>query len=258
MKKIIVVMVIILVLLVVFYLAKNIIAKNTLSAGVKAITGLGLEIQDMNVGIFKTVVSVDNLKIFNPSAFTDRVMADIPEIYVDYDLGAFLKKKVHLEELRLNIKELTVVRDAKSQVNIGSLQALLPKQDKSQKMPEIKIDTLDLTIGKVIYKDYSLGELQVHEFNINLHERLQNITDPKMLAGLILAKALSKTNIASLVNIDLGPLKQEAIQTMQDAKAIVIETAQQAKDTVTGLKETAQETIQETGEDLKKLLPLGQ
>jgi len=254
MKKIIIVIAIILVLLVGFSLTKNIIAKNALSAGVKAITGLELKIQGVNVGILKTFVGVDNLKIFNPVGFTDKVMADIPQIYVDYDLGAFLKRTVHLEELRINIKELTVVKNAKSQVNLGSLKAFLPKQDKKQKMPEIKIDTLDLKIGKLIYKDYSAGEPKVQEFNINLNEHLENITDPKALVSLVLFKALSKTNIASLADIDLGALKQGGIQAIKDAKALVTETAQQAKETAGELGKAAEQTLQETGDEVKELL----
>ena len=113
MKKILIVVVILLVATAAVFAAKNVIAQIAVSQGVKAITGLRLDIGSMNVGILKTLLGIKDLKLFNPRGFQDKIMVDMPEIYVDYDLGAFLKGKVHLEEVRLNLKELTVVKNEK-------------------------------------------------------------------------------------------------------------------------------------------------
>lgn len=225
MKKIGVLFVILFVLVAVLSFGKNFIAQNALSAGVKAITGLELSTKRVNVGVFKTLIGVKGLKIFNPAGFADNVMLDMPEIYIDYDLGAFLRKKVHLEEVRLNLKEITVVKNTEGQLNLDSLNVAKEKQPAGQaqpkqesKMPEFQIDLLIIDIGKVIYKDYSQAKPTTKEFQVNINERFENITDPKALVGLIVTKALIKTSIPQLANFDFKGT-QDSLSQSFGAKA---------------------------------------
>ena len=92
MKKLGIVVIVILAVLLILVSAKNIIAKKAISAGVKNMTGLDLTIGSMNVGLFKSVIDIKQLQLNNPKGFNDKVMVDMPEIYADYDLGAFFKK----------------------------------------------------------------------------------------------------------------------------------------------------------------------
>ncbi len=99
------------ILLIVLLIGKNFIAKKAVTGGVKAVTGIEMDIDSMDVGILNTLVGINEMKLYNPTEFSDRVMIDIPEIYVDYDLSAFIKGTAHLTEVRINLKELTVVKD---------------------------------------------------------------------------------------------------------------------------------------------------
>jgi uncharacterized protein involved in outer membrane biogenesis len=267
MRKIRLILAALLVFIVGIGLTKNFIAKAALSAGVKAMTGLGLQIRSLRVGILRPVLEVRDLKLLNPSGFRDGIMVDLPEMYTDYDLGAFLQKKVHLRELRLNLKEFTVIKNEKGQLNLDSLKTVqagkqaktAPK--KQEKAPEIRIDSFALRIGKVIYKDYSSGKPVVHEFKINLDEHYQDITNPGALASIILVKALANTTISSLANFDIGPLEQEVSQALKKAGKLVVDTAkkteEKAKETAKELGKTATDTVKKTGEEVKKLLPFG-
>jgi len=216
MKKIIVRIVIIATAIaVIFAVGKNIIVKKAVTEGVKVITGLTLSIDEMNVGIIKTLIGISELKLYNPQGFEDTLMADIPEIYVDYDLAAFFKKKVHLEEVRLDLKEFIVVKNKQGQLNIDSLKAMQeqeegkPKKEKKDSIEKIKIqiDILKLKIGRVIYKDYTDKKgVAVKEFNVNIDAEYKNITDPGKLVKLIVAKALVNTTISQMANIKDGLL----------------------------------------------------
>jgi hypothetical protein len=201
-KKIIIV---ILILIVVIFLAKDWIVKTTVASGIRAITGLGLTAKSMRVGIFKSRLDIEELKIFNSADFTERLMLDMPKIYLDYDLVSFLKGKVHLRQLELNLKEFIVVKNAKGSLNLDSLKALQPK--KGGEMPKIQIDRLDLDLGKVIYKDFSTGARPaVTEFDLNIHQRYENITDPAALVGFIVTRALANTTISELANFKFESL----------------------------------------------------
>ena len=147
-------------------------------------------------------------------------MVDMPEIYVNYELASFCKGKVHLEEVRLNLQELTVIRNAQGQVNINALRPVRESSTKSKltpsektsntgKPPAIEVDVLELTIGKVVYKDYTTTPPQVREFPLNVHERFEHITNPSALGSLIVTGALIKTTIAQLADIDLKALQSQ-------------------------------------------------
>ncbi len=252
MKKLGIVVLILVVLVVALISAKNIIAKKAISAGVKTMTGLDLSIGSMNVGIIKSMVSIKEMKLYNPPQFSDKLMIDMPEIYVDYDLGAFLKKNVHIEEMRLNLKEFVVVKNEKGKLNLDSLKVVkdtkekgTPSQEEKTQKAEFKIDVLELKIGKVVYKDYSKGsEPKTTEFELNIDDRYENITDPKKLASLIITKALINTAIAKLADFDLGSLQTEAGDLLKGA-------TKSAQGTLDKAKEEGEKTM----EKLKDILP---
>ncbi|MBW1679539.1 MAG: hypothetical protein JRJ08_05285 [Deltaproteobacteria bacterium] len=237
-------------------LARNLIAKKAVTAGFKAMTGLALNIKSMNVGIIGTLIGINELKLLNPSGFPDRVMVDMPEIYIDYNLGAFFKKKVHLEEVRLNLKEILVVKNKKNELNIDSLKRIGGKKEteihkektEQTKIPPMQIDILKLKIGKVIYKDYSKGEQpKVRTFDVSIDERFENITDPQSLVRLIVMKALMGTTIAKLADFDLGKLKKDFPESMKNiTEAVPREAITVGKD-----------AVKETTDALKNIIPFG-
>ncbi len=266
-RKIIIIPAIVFAVLIALFFGKNMIIKTSVSAGVKAMTGLKLSIRSMNVGVFKSLIGINELKLYNPSGFVDELMIDLPEIYVDYDLGAFMKGKAHFEEVRLNLKEFIVVKNADGQLNLDSLKVVEAaeeeeviekgKKEKGKKektkMPDLQIDLLDLKIGTVIYKDYSKGTPPKERvFNVNIDERYENITDPQSFVRLIILKALKNTTIASLTNFDLGKLQEgisgtvkKTAEMAQEAKGRAIEAGKDAGEKV---KETAEETVDKAAE----------
>lgn len=264
MKKLITVVLVLVVALVMLSVVKNGIAKMAVSGGVKMVTGLGLDIQSMDVGVLKTLVGIRNLRVLNPRGFPDRVMADVPEVYIDYDLGSFLKGKVHLEEVRLNLQEFTVVKNEKGVLNLDSLKTVQEtkegesSQKKKGKAPEIQIDVLDLQVGKVIYKDYSRGTPpKVSEYNVNLHERHENITNPYVLGSLIVSRALLHTAVAKLADFDLDALEGQVADVMKRSRGILTTTAGSTREAGKEVAGAAKEAAKETTDALKKLFPLG-
>ena len=273
MKKAIVIILILAVVLGALSLVKNVIANAAVSTAVKAITGLTLQMRHLSVGIVRTSVGVSGMRLFNPSGFPERVMVDMPELYVDYDLPAFFKGKVHLEKVRVYLKELAIVKNEKGELNLDSLkvvQAGNEKKEPSQKkekgkMPEMRIDLLELKIDKVVYKDYSGGTPpQVTEFNVNINEKYQNISNPYALGSIILSRALFNTTIASLTNFDVkaleGQLKGaltkytgDVTGTLMKTTATTREVGQKAAGSAKEVAGSAKDAVEETAGALKKL-----
>ncbi|MDP6923757.1 MAG: hypothetical protein QGI94_03120 [Candidatus Scalindua sp.] len=222
-------------------------------------------------------------------------MVDLPEIYVDYNLGAIMGGKAHLEEVRLNLKEFTVVKNEAGELNLDSLRVVkeageVEESEKSDtgkektEMPDIQIDLLELKIDKVIYKDYSKGTSPKEKvFNVKIDEQYENITNPQSFIRLIIFKALKNTTIAKLTNFDLGKLQsgissavKKTTEKAQEAKGRAIEAgkiaSEKARDTAgktvekamgdgneasKKVQEAARESVGKATDSIKKLLPFG-
>jgi len=263
MKKLLLIAACVVIFILVISLAKDTIIKVSVENGVRLVTGLPLKIQSFKVGIAKTLVDIKGMKLYNPKGYPDKIMLDIPEVYVDYNLSDIIKGKIHLEEMRINLEEFIVVKNQNGELNLDSLKVAQaqktgegPEKKGKARAPDIQIDSLGLKIGKVIYKDYSKGpKPSVQEFNVNLNEKYTNITNPHSLVSLIVVKALMNTTIVRLTNFDLGGLKGAVSDTLASTQKIAVEGAQKAQEAV---KQTT-EALKKTTEELKDVfqLPFG-
>jgi hypothetical protein len=243
-RNIILAVVIGLVLLVVF---RGPILKAAVGTVAARVTGLGVKVDKIDVGIFRPVLEIGVLKVYNPAGFPEELMLDLPQLYVRYDLPQVFQGKIHLNELRLNLEQLSVVKNKEGQTNVGQLAALGKKEEKpagkpgepSQKpgkAPSLSIDLLRLDIGRVVYKDFTSDPPSTREFNVNVHKEFRNITDPAQLVQVIVFEALARTNLKGLAGVDMSALSG-SVQSIVDS----VDPSAAGK----------------VGETLKSLLPFG-
>lgn len=230
------------------FLLRNLLLKEALIKGLGALTGLPVTIGSLNLGIKDPSMEVRNIIIFNPPYFEDKIMADIPELYVKYDFDAFLKGRIHLSGIRFHLKELMVVKTKKGEFNLDALKALVrkkkkgedTKEAKAKKPREVRIDHLALKVERVVYKDYSQKTPVTREFIIGLDERYSRIDSPKTLVNLIVLRALAKTTIANLAGFEIKELERvvdTALKAPFSAGKVAGEVLDKTKNI---LKDTAQ------------------
>ena len=251
MRKILLVILIIFLFVVAALIAgRNLIVKASIVKGIEAAAGVGVQIEKVDIGLFSSYVNIDSLKVYNPSEFTDRLMLDIPQIYVDYDLAGFLNNKVHLKKLKIEIKELSAVLNEKGKLNFNSLALILPKPS-GQKPPEIKIDELSLKIGKVRYKgNFPAIGTKIMEFTPNIDETFNNVTNPSQVAGDILKRILARIGISDFAKFDIG---DQVTQIKQQAQAALGKSVEETKSTAKELESTAKQELEKTKADLKNI-----
>ena len=263
MKKLGIVVAIIIAVVALFLVFKNVLIKTAVEQGTKRVTGLELAIKDMDVGLLASKVDITDMQLLNPVGFPDTVMIDIPKFLVDVELASFFKKRAHIQTLKLDLKELMVVRNKERKLNIAALKSVSEKQKKGKKpveqkeakkekeAPQVTIDTLVLKIGKVVYKDYSWGKTPFTKtFTLGINEVYRDITDPKKLVNLIIVRALQRTNIAQLANFDLGTLKADVSDTLKTVEKAATEAG--AKELEALEKTATEEAEKAVGEDVIK------
>ena len=257
-RKIIIIPAIVFGVLITLFIGKNMVIKTSVTTGVRAITGLKLKIRSMDVGVFKSLIGINELQLHNPQGFEDKLMVDLPEIYVDYNLGAIMGGKAHLEEVRLNLKEFTVVKNEAGELNLDSLRVVKESEEVEEteksdtekektEMPDIQIDLLELKIDKVIYKDYSKGTPPKEKvYNVKIDEQYEDITNPQSFIRLIIFKALKNTTIAKLTNFDLGKLQSGISGTVKKTTEMAQEATNRALDTGKKASEKVRKTAVES------------
>jgi uncharacterized protein involved in outer membrane biogenesis len=266
MKKLGIVVGIIVVVFVLLLVFKNILIKLAIETGTKKATGLELTIGTMDVGLLASSVDITDMRLLNPAGFPDKVMIDIPKLFVDVELASFFKHRAHIETLELNLKELVVERNKERKLNINALTALgqkkqggkkpaEQKEEQGKKAPQVTIDKLILKIGKVTYKDYSLGETPFTKtFTSGVNEVYRDVTDLNKLVILIIVRALQGTGVAQLANFDLGSFKADVGDILQKGVSGVTEAGQKQLQTTT--EETTKKLEEGATKSLEKQLKL--
>jgi len=232
MKKIIKIAVWAAVVVLVLSVAKNGIAKAVLSSAVSSAAHVPARIGSVNLSFITASIRIKNFKLSNPSGFPEKIMVDIPQIFIDFDPGALFKGRAHFEEVRLDMKQLTVIKNKEGKVNVEVVKPSDKEKKQSHekakaasggKAPKLHIDKLVLSIGQVVYKDYSAGgEPQIQSFDINIKDReFNNIDNPSQVVSLVMFEALAKTSLSRLASLDIDSFKEGGIQALSKGLGVV-------------------------------------
>ncbi|MFA4991195.1 MAG: AsmA family protein [Candidatus Omnitrophota bacterium] len=206
MKKILIVVLVVVFSIVVLSLAKDQLIKSVISTVATGVTGAKVEIKGFSLGILSQSVSITGFRMYNPEGFPKGVLVDLPKIAVDYDAGALLKGRLHLKKLEIDLKEVNLTKNKDGKLNVDSLKVAQkeagskeakPKAKKSSGPMEMKIDLLNLNIGRMVMTDYASGgaEPTVQVYDINIKGTYNNITSPQQLAALILTEPMKRAGI---------------------------------------------------------------
>ena len=217
----------IILIIIVFVLARNFIVKTGAAVGAKVVAGLDLSIADVKIGLGETDVGLKGIQLQNPKGFPDERMVDIPEVYINYNLLDFFNDNIHVEEMRLELSELVIVKNAEGKLNINEL--LPPKDEteepeepsepeepqKEKKKKELLIDSLKLKIGKVVYKDYTVNPPKITDYQVNIDDEFEDVNTIS-LVSYVTGKALMNTTIAKLADIDINELTGQVQEIATD------------------------------------------
>lgn len=197
-KKLVILAVIILALLVVGVIKDQII-KGVVTVAASRITGAPVKIDGFSLGVITQSVRISGLKIYNPEGFSKSILIDLSKINVKYDLGALLKKKLHLINAEIEIKEMGLERNKEGKMNVDGLKIAKQGEKKDGKPAEqmpMQIDIFKLGIGKIVLRDYSSGKEPIlNAYEINIHKTYKDITSAQQLAALIMTEPMKAAGI---------------------------------------------------------------
>lgn len=199
MKKSLIVIAIVVIAILSLGVIKDGIIKTAVTVAATQVTGAPVRIGGFSLSIIGQRVAISGFKMYNPEGFPKGILVDLPKINITYDLGSLFKKKLHLADVEIELKEIVLQKNKEGKFNVDELK--VARQEKEQRgkpsgqMP-MQIDIIKLGIGRIILKDYSAGkEPAVKVYDINIRKSYKNITSAQQLAALILAEPMKAAGI---------------------------------------------------------------
>ena len=216
----------------VIFFAGNSIMKTAVSAGISKAAGTPAHIEKFSLDIFKSSLRMGGFKLYNPKGFPGGVLLDAPLIRVDYVPSSFFRKEPHMRLIEVNLKELAVIKGNDGKLNIDSLKpcqkkTTQPKEEKPAQEPmKLRIDTLVLSVGRVVYKDYTKGtEPFVQVFDVDMEGKtFTNIDNMQKLMALILVEAMKPTAIRGAAVCGAAAMAGIGLISKQKVKQILSQT----------------------------------
>lgn len=256
-----------LVLVFALILGRNIIVPVGAKICVKAMTGLTLKMDKFSIGLFSTKLDIQGLKIYNPKGYEDKVMLDLPRIYVDYDLGDIIGGKIHLNDVKFFLNEFMLIKRADGSSNLDGIMKLVSEQsDKSQaqeatkvepkkEAPEVQIDLFELKVGKFISKVYSeSGKVDVDTISINIDKRYENKTIEEIASDL--SKYVGTVLLQMALNLDLGNVSDVLKGIIDSVGKLGVDAVKMGVDVGMGAVGEAEKVLKNTTDGLKNIIKL--
>jgi len=215
MKKIVIILAAVLLALFAIGIIKDHIIKGIVTVAASNITGAPVRIDGLSLGVLNQSVRISGFKMYNPEGFSKSILIDLSKINAKYDLGALLKKKLHLINAEIEIKEMGLEKNKEGKMNVDALKIAKQGEKKEEKPSEqmpMQIDVFKLGIGKIILRDYSSGKEPIlNAYEINIHKTYKDITSAQQLVALIMTEPMKAAGIQGVKIYGIAALAGAAI-----------------------------------------------
>jgi hypothetical protein len=194
MKKFLIWLGIVIFSLVCIAIIKNQIIKSVVTVVASKITGAPVHMDRFQLNILSSTIHISGFKMYNPSGFPEGILVSCPKIKVIYDRATLFKQKRHFLIVEIELKEMGLTKNKEGKLNVDSLKIV--QQSKSSPPIPMQIDLVTLSIGKIVYKDYTIGtEPSVQVYDVNRQKSYKGIPTVQQLALLVLAEPMKAAAI---------------------------------------------------------------
>lgn len=172
----------------------NLMVKSLVTTVASRITGAPIHMDGFSLDILRSTVRISGFTMYNPSGFPDGILISCPHIKIIFDRATLFRQKRHLLVVEIELKELGLTTNKDGKLNVDSLK-IGQQADAAPPIP-MQIDLLTLSIGKVVFKDYTNGaEPSVQVYTINKHKTYKGIPTAQQLILLMLAEPMKAASV---------------------------------------------------------------
>ena len=115
-------------------MARNLIIRAMVQKLVEQQTGFELEIDSLQLGMFRPAVDLRGVRLYNPVEFPDQDAVEIQRLYVRYDPLSFFRSEVRLRQLIVEVPQVVLVRKEDGESNLERI-----RQAGQRSLPQIEL-----------------------------------------------------------------------------------------------------------------------
>jgi uncharacterized protein involved in outer membrane biogenesis len=194
MKKFLIILGIVVCSLACIAFIKDQIIKSVVTVVASNITGAPVHMDGFSMNIFSSTIRITGFEMYNPNGFPEGLLVSCPKINIIYDRSSLFTQKPHFLLVEVELKEMVLTKNKEGKLNVDSLKIV--QQAKSSVPVPMKIDLLNLSIGKIVYKDYTTGtQPSVRVYDVNRHKSYKSIPTAQQLAVLVLSEPMKAAAI---------------------------------------------------------------
>ena len=217
-KTFLFILLILIIILSIFILLKNIITHYALEAAIEKNYNIQISIRDLDVSFTGRHVRMEDVTIYNPPEFEERVAGFLTKVEIYFKPISYLaRRKWHFNYLGVEIDKMNIIRNKNGTINLKRLDELRKngsgqtgEEVAEEKPGKLEVDTFYLKIDDVYYIDHTpRGKPKTMYFDLKFDQGFENIDSFKDVGDVILYTIISKTTIGKLLNLATGPLTQD-------------------------------------------------
>lgn len=190
---------------------KDMMISSAVVVGARAVAGVDVKIGYFSLSLIGQSVKIKDFRVFHPKGFPSTgPMVDIPEIAVKVDVPSIFKNVLHVRYLRLDLKEVRVIRNAQRLLNVNTLAEKFKVQKSEQEM-KMLFDLVSLNIGRVVMEDYSSGgdKPKVTTYEVNIKDKeFRNVKSPAELGAAVMFQALAPAGLDGAFSLGAKVINQ--------------------------------------------------
>ena len=159
-------------------LSRDKIAKSAMEQQIRAQTGMDVKIGKLSTKILSPIATIENLTLYNTADFGGTPFLNIRELHIEFDREALAHRELHFKLIKLNIGELSVVKNDLGQTNIVNMMAAAKLKPPTGAVDFKGIEVANFSIGKISYLDLK-NQKNNRQMTVNLQNQVfRNLNTP--------------------------------------------------------------------------------
>lgn len=171
-------------------------AKQMVEQQIRTATGMEPEIGDLAFNVMDPNVTLTNFRLYNPAEYGGTLFLDVPELHIEYDRAALRRREFHFTLVRVNLREVDVVKNEAGVTNIMSfVNSLAPRKSGGGRtfaplngFSFTGIDVLNLSVGTAKFvnlKDQHQNRMAVLNIQNQIYTNVVSSANLRGLSGLL-------------------------------------------------------------------------
>lgn len=193
-----------LLLVVVGLIFHNWTARHAFSAYLRYSLGTPVTIQEARIDFINSRILFRDMVMENPGDFPQGVMAKIPYLFLDVDMGALLDGKVRFKSIEADISELHLMRHKDGRINWLSFKGMknLGSPEDPQKEKAAPVREFIFTLRRATYRDFGKTVVVAQNFNLYIDKmRFQDLKTVQEIAFIVSRETLSRVGMGVEIEI---------------------------------------------------------